>query len=37
MRRLTEMPQETERYPITIQRYDDPDWRYFKSVASNYR
>ena len=32
--RLTNMPQETERYPITIERYDDPDWAYFKDVTS---
>lgn len=22
-----------ERYPITIQKYDDPDWSYFDSVC----
>ena len=32
MERLTNMPQETERYPITIHKYDDPDWSYFDSV-----
>ena len=30
--RLTNMPQEEERYPITIQKYDDPAWSYFESV-----
>ena len=30
--RLTNMPHEEERYPITIQKYDDPDWSYFDSV-----
>lgn len=34
LRRLTDMPQETERYPIVIERYDDPDWYYFKDVSS---
>ena len=33
-KRLTDMPQETERYPIIIERYDDPDWFYFKEVTS---
>ncbi len=32
MERLRSMPQEEERYPITIQSYEDPDWRYFQSV-----
>lgn len=32
MERLTNMPQEEERYPITIQTYDDPNWSYFESV-----
>jgi Family of unknown function (DUF695) len=32
LQRLTNMPQEEERYPITIQKYDDPDWGYFDSV-----
>lgn len=32
LQRLTNMPQEEERYPITIQKYDDPDWNYFKSL-----
>lgn len=32
MERLTNMPQEKERYPIKIQRYDDPNWSYFKTV-----
>ena len=35
LQRLTNMPQEKERYPITIQRYDDPNWTYLKSVVSN--
>jgi Family of unknown function (DUF695) len=34
LKRLTNMPQEKERYPIKIERYDDPDWSYFKSVMS---
>lgn len=34
LRRLTTMPQEPERYPITIESYEDPDWAYFKSVVS---
>jgi len=34
MERLTDMPQETERYPITIQKYDDPDWSYLESIVS---
>ena len=37
MQRLTNMPQDSERYPITIQRNDDPDWEYVKSITSNYR
>jgi len=32
MQRLTNMPQEEERYPITIQKYDDADWSYFEAV-----
>lgn len=32
MERLANMPQENERYPITIQRYDDPNWNYFDAV-----
>lgn len=34
LKRLTEMPQETERYPITIERYDDPEWDYFKDLSA---
>jgi hypothetical protein len=30
---LTNMPQENERYPITIQSEDDPDWSYFRAVT----
>ena len=37
LHRLTNMPQEEERYPITIQRYDDPNWKYFESVTSDYQ
>jgi hypothetical protein len=33
MERLTNMPQERARYPITIQTYDDPTWSYFESVV----
>ena len=31
---LTDMPQEIERYPLEIHRYDDPAWAYFDSVTS---
>ena len=34
LKRLTDMPQETERYPIVIERYDDPEWDYFKDVTA---
>jgi len=30
--RLNNIPQEEERFPITIQRFSDPDWTYFESV-----
>ena len=30
--RLTSMPQEHERYPITVFRNSDPEWSYFDSV-----
>ena len=33
MERLTNMPQEKERYPITIQKSDDPAWSYFEAVV----
>ena len=32
MTRLTNMAQQEKRYPITIQKYDDPAWSYFESV-----
>ena len=32
MDRLRNIPQEEERYPITIQKYDDPGWTYFESI-----
>jgi len=32
LERLSQMPQENDRYPITIQKYDDPEWGYFDSV-----
>src|SRR5688572_11280011 len=32
LRRLANMPQEQERYPITILRNTDPEWNYFDSV-----
>lgn len=32
MERLTNMPQEEERYPITIQKSNDPTWSYFEST-----
>jgi len=35
MMRLTNMPQEVNRYPITIQRNYDHDWSYFESVIPN--
>jgi uncharacterized protein DUF695 len=34
LKRLTNMPQEEKRYPIKIERYDDPGWNYFKAVVS---
>jgi hypothetical protein len=37
MQRLTNMPQETKRYPITLHRSEDPDWAYFKAVTSEFR
>ena len=37
MERLNNMPQEKERYPVTIQSYDDPDWYYFTAVTSQAR
>jgi hypothetical protein len=33
LERLTNMPQEEERYPITIQKNHDPDWAYFEDVV----
>ncbi|HSE33219.1 MAG TPA: DUF695 domain-containing protein [Pyrinomonadaceae bacterium] len=35
LERLTNMPQEPERYPITIQHYLDPNWAYFDSVIAH--
>jgi hypothetical protein len=36
MERLRNIPQEEEeRYPITIQKYDDSGWSYFESVIPN--
>ena len=32
--RLTDMPQEEERYPITIEAYDDSEWSYYQAVMS---
>lgn len=37
MERLTNMPQENERYPISLERYDDPDWVYFDRVIPKPR
>jgi len=34
MERLTNIPQEEERYPITIHNCEDPDWSYFYSVIT---
>lgn len=34
LQRLTNMPQEKEKYPITIHRYNDPEWKYFQSVIA---
>ena len=31
--RLTDMPQEDERYPIELDRNDDPEWSYDASVV----
>lgn len=33
LERLTNMPQEKERYPVTIQSEVDPDWSYFEAVT----
>ena len=33
LRRLTEMPQEEEPYPIQIQHEEDPTWDYFDRVT----
>lgn len=35
--RLTNMPQELERYPIAIYRNSDAEWNYFSSVTSSVR
>ncbi len=32
LRRLTEMPQEAERYPIELNLADDPEWAYYDAV-----
>lgn len=32
LKRLTDMPQEEERYPIEIRLEDDPDWNYFDAL-----
>lgn len=32
VQRLSEMPQEEERYPIEIHLEDDPEWAYFESI-----
>jgi Family of unknown function (DUF695) len=34
LERLTNMPQEIERYPITIQEHVDPNWTYFETVIA---
>lgn len=33
MERLRNLPQERDRYPITIQRYEEPAWSYFEAVV----
>jgi len=33
--RLTNMPQEVERYPITIDKNLDAEWDYFKSLTAS--
>ncbi|MCA9727757.1 MAG: DUF695 domain-containing protein [Candidatus Eisenbacteria bacterium] len=33
LRRLTEMPQEEDPYPIEIHKTDDPDWDYDQAVT----
>ncbi|MGC1174597.1 DUF695 domain-containing protein [Polaromonas sp.] len=35
LKRLTNMPQEQERYPIEIHFADDPDWAYFDELLPN--
>lgn len=32
LKRLTNIPHESERYPIEIEAYDDPGWGYFEEV-----
>jgi hypothetical protein len=34
LERLTEMPQQAQRYPIEIHRNHDPRWAYFDAVTS---
>lgn len=33
VRRLTQMPQEPERYPIEIRSHEDPEWEYDHDVT----
>jgi hypothetical protein len=33
MGRLTDMPQEEDRYPIELTRSEDPDWGYDDAVV----
>lgn len=35
-RRLHEMPQEDERYPITIEKAEDPEWQAFDEVFERF-
>jgi hypothetical protein len=37
LRRLTEMPQEAERYPIEINLTDDPEWAYYEAILPDER
>jgi hypothetical protein len=37
MQRLTEMPQEQDRYPIEIHLEEDPEWSYFDGLAPTER
>ena len=36
LRRLTEMPQEEERYPIELHHTEDAEWEYFDRVLGDF-